>query len=88
MDFYTNDDHKHTSLHAADPGCTACPALQVREDPEWGLLASVPGLTDGWNDIRDKLGAATEEFKVGKGSVASAAGDTFFGAQDSAVVVS
>ncbi|CAD7704688.1 unnamed protein product [Ostreobium quekettii] len=35
----------------------------VKEDAEWQKLSRVPGLLDGWNDIRDKFNVATEEFK-------------------------
>jgi hypothetical protein len=36
----------------------------VKEDPEWARFAQVPGLTDPWNDVRDKFNVATEEFKT------------------------
>jgi hypothetical protein len=39
-------------------------AAQVKEDPEWARFAQVPGLTDPWNDVRDKFNVATEEFKT------------------------
>lgn len=29
-----------------------------------GLLLQVPALTDGWNDVKEKFNAATEDFKV------------------------
>ena len=37
----------------------------VKADAEWSKLAQVPGLVDGWTDVKDKLGVATEEFKAG-----------------------
>uniref|UniRef100_A0A7S0R7I6 Dynein regulatory complex subunit 3 n=1 Tax=Chlamydomonas leiostraca TaxID=1034604 RepID=A0A7S0R7I6_9CHLO len=36
----------------------------VRDDPEWARFSQIPGLTDTWNDVRDKLGVAAEEFKA------------------------
>ena len=36
----------------------------VASDPEWSKLAAIPGLTEPWNDVRDKWRLATEEFKV------------------------
>lgn len=38
--------------------------VQIKEDPEWEQFSMVPNLTEGWNDVRDKLSAITEEFKV------------------------
>lgn len=43
----------------------ACTGVQVKDDPEWARFSQIPGLTDTWNDVRDKLGVAAEEFKVG-----------------------
>ena len=37
----------------------------VKADAEWGKLGQVPGLVDGWTDVKDKAGIATEEFKAG-----------------------
>ena len=37
----------------------------VKADAEWGKLRQVPGLVDGWTDVKDKAGIATEEFKAG-----------------------
>ena len=36
----------------------------VRADAEWSKLVQVPGLVDGWTDVKDKVGIATEEFKA------------------------
>ncbi|DBB11623.1 hypothetical protein WJX82_004054 [Trebouxia sp. C0006] len=36
----------------------------VKADAEWGKLGQVPGLVDGWTDVKDKAGIATEEFKA------------------------
>mmetsp|Transcript_19123 Transcript_19123/g.32856 ORF Transcript_19123/g.32856 Transcript_19123/m.32856 type:complete len:526 (+) Transcript_19123:171-1748(+) len=36
----------------------------VKEDPEWSRFSHVPGLTDPWNDVRDKFNVATEDFKT------------------------
>lgn len=33
----------------------------MREDPEWARFSQVPGLTDPWNDVRDKFNVATGE---------------------------
>lgn len=37
----------------------------MKADAEWGKLGQVPGLVDGWTDVKDKAGIATEEFKAG-----------------------
>ena len=37
----------------------------VKADAEWAKLGQVPGLVDGWTDVKDKAGIATEEFKAG-----------------------
>ena len=37
----------------------------VKADTEWARLGQVPGLIDGWPDVKDKVGIATEEFKAG-----------------------
>jgi hypothetical protein len=34
-------------------------------EPEWAKLAGVPGLLDPWSEVKEKVGVATEEFKVG-----------------------
>ncbi|KAJ9530206.1 hypothetical protein QJQ45_023471, partial [Haematococcus lacustris] len=36
----------------------------IKEDPEWPRFITVPGLTDAWNDVRDKFNVATEDFKA------------------------
>lgn len=36
----------------------------MKADAEWGKLGQVPGLVDGWTDVKDKVGIATEEFKA------------------------
>ncbi len=38
--------------------------MQIREDPEWKRFTQVPGLTDAWNDVRDKFNVATEDFRT------------------------
>lgn len=45
----------------------------VKADAEWSKLSQVPGLMDGWTDVKDKVGIATEEFKAGDCPSASAA---------------
>ena len=37
----------------------------VKADAEWAKLGQVPSLVDGWTDVKDKAGIATEEFKAG-----------------------
>ena len=37
----------------------------MKADAEWGKLGQAPGLVDGWTDVKDKAGIATEEFKAG-----------------------
>lgn len=37
----------------------------VKADTEWARLGQVPSLVDGWPDVKDKVGIATEEFKAG-----------------------
>ena len=37
----------------------------MKADVEWSKLSQVPGLVDGWTDVKDKAGIATEEFKAG-----------------------
>ena len=37
----------------------------VKADSEWSKLAQVPGLMDGWTDVKDKVNMATEDFKAG-----------------------
>ena len=37
----------------------------MKADVEWSKLSQVPGLVDGWTDVKDKVGIATEEFKAG-----------------------
>lgn len=41
----------------------------MKADAEWSKLGQVPGLVDGWTDVKDKLGVATEEFKAGDSSL-------------------
>eukprot|EP00798_Chlamydomonas_sp_ICE-L_P017192 gene17192-23510_t len=36
----------------------------TKEDPEWARFSQIPNLVDSWNDVRDKFGVATEEFKL------------------------
>ncbi|KAL3160580.1 hypothetical protein ABBQ32_010517 [Trebouxia sp. C0010 RCD-2024] len=36
----------------------------VKADVEWSKLGQIPGLVDGWTDVKDKVGIATEEFKA------------------------
>ena len=36
----------------------------VKADAEWSKLGQIPGLVDGWTDVKDKVGIATEEFKA------------------------
>lgn len=36
----------------------------VKADVEWSKLSQIPGLVDGWTDVKDKVGIATEEFKA------------------------
>lgn len=36
----------------------------TKDDPEWPRLTQVPNLLDPWNEVRDKLNVATDEFKV------------------------
>jgi hypothetical protein len=38
--------------------------VQVKDDSEWARLAQIPGLTDPWNDVKDKFNVATDEFKA------------------------
>ena len=45
----------------------------MKADVEWSKLTQVPGLVDGWTDVKDKVGIATEEFKAGA-SLASSMG--------------
>ncbi|MEW5300612.1 MAG: hypothetical protein WDW36_003530 [Sanguina aurantia] len=56
--------HEALMKEANLDGAEALADVMVREDPEWQRLAQVPGLTDPWNDIRDKFNVATDEFKV------------------------
>lgn len=37
----------------------------MKADVEWSKLTQVPGLVDGWTDVKDKVGIASEEFKAG-----------------------
>lgn len=37
----------------------------MKADVEWSKLSQVPGLMDGWTDVKDKVGIATEDFKAG-----------------------
>ncbi len=37
----------------------------VNGDPDWAKMNGVPGLLEGWADVREKFTVATEEFKVG-----------------------
>ncbi|KAG1655908.1 hypothetical protein FOA52_009850 [Chlamydomonas sp. UWO 241] len=48
-------------LEAAVPTLWRMPLLNARKEPIWRLW--VPGLTDGWNDVKDKYELAREEFK-------------------------
>ena len=36
----------------------------MKADVEWSKLGQIPGLVDGWTDVKDKVGIATEEFKA------------------------
>lgn len=36
----------------------------MKADAEWSKLGEIPGLVDGWTDVKDKVGIATEEFKA------------------------
>lgn len=36
----------------------------LAEDAEWPRFVQVPGLTDAWNDVKDKFTAAKDEFKA------------------------
>ena len=36
----------------------------MKADAEWSKLGQIPGLVDGWTDVKDKVGIATEEFKA------------------------
>ena len=36
----------------------------VKADAEWAKLGQIPGLIDGWTDVKDKVGISTEEFKA------------------------
>ncbi|MEW5317897.1 MAG: hypothetical protein WDW38_009159 [Sanguina aurantia] len=56
--------HEALMKEANLDGAEALADVMVREDPEWQRLVQVPGLTDPWNDIRDKFNVATDEFKV------------------------
>ena len=36
----------------------------MKADAEWSKLGQIPGLVDGWTEVKDKVGIATEEFKA------------------------
>lgn len=59
----------YVPLRAIKPGCRqGIETLledMVKADVEWSKLGQIPGLVDGWTDVKDKVGIATEEFKAG-----------------------
>ena len=37
----------------------------MKADAEWSKLGQVPGLIDGWTDVKDMVNMATEDFNSG-----------------------
>ncbi|GAX80910.1 hypothetical protein CEUSTIGMA_g8345.t1 [Chlamydomonas eustigma] len=56
--------HNALMLEANLDGVESLLEDMTKDDPDWARFVQVPGLTDGWNDVKEKFLVATDDFKT------------------------